>query len=73
MADEVDKANDILANQIMSALNKRRQDGPVKMGPKTCVECEEKIPQVRRTLGFKLCIECATRIERRGALMTTHY
>jgi len=68
MADEADIANDLIANEVLSALSKMRQDTAVKMGPKECVECGEKIPTERRRLGFKLCIECAAESERRRSL-----
>ena len=68
MADEADLANDLIANEVMSALSKMRQGTAVKMGPKTCIECGEKIPTERRHLGFKLCVECASESERRKSL-----
>lgn len=68
MADEVDLANDLIANEVNSVLSRLRQDAKVKMGPKECVECAETIPVPRRKLGFKLCISCAQELERRKAL-----
>ena len=68
MADEADIANDLIANEVLGALRKMRQNTEVKMGPKECVECGEAIPTERRHLGFKLCIECASESERRKAL-----
>jgi len=68
MADEADIANDLIANEVMSALRKMRQDTAVKMGPKECSECGEKVPTERRCLGFKLCVECAAESERRKSL-----
>ena len=68
MADEADIANDMIANEVLSALNKMRQNTEVKMGPKECVACGEKVPTERRRLGFKLCIECAEESERRKSL-----
>lgn len=64
MADEADMANDLIANEVLSALNRMRQNTEVKMGPKECVECGEDVPTERRRLGFKLCIECAKETER---------
>jgi len=68
MADEADIANDLIANEVSSALSKMRQDTIVKMGPKECIECGEIIPMARRQLGFKLCLECARESERRKSL-----
>jgi len=68
MADEADMANDLIANEVLSALNRMRQNTEVKMGPKECVECGEDVPTERRRLGFKLCIECAEETERRKSL-----
>ena len=69
MADEVDLANDLIANEVNSVLSRFRQaTATVKMGPKECVECGEDIPEARRQLGFKLCITCAEESERRKAL-----
>lgn len=68
MADEADLANDLIANEVLSALSKMRQNTEVKMGPKECFECGEAIPAERRRLGFKLCIDCAEESERRESL-----
>ena len=67
MADVADVANDLIDNEVASML-KMRQAGPVKMGPKLCLECEEEIPLPRRELGFSLCLPCAEESERRKAL-----
>lgn len=65
MADEADIANEAMALSISRALDKMRQQTAGKPGPKSCTECGEKIPDQRRKLGFKLCIECAEESERR--------
>lgn len=67
MADVADVANDLIDNEVSSML-RLRQGAPVKIGPKTCMECEEDIPQARRELGFSLCLPCAEEAERRNAL-----
>lgn len=67
MADVADVANDLIDNEVASRL-RLRETGPVKMGPKTCVACDESIPQARRELGFSLCLPCAEEAERRKAL-----
>ncbi|EKD54355.1 MAG: hypothetical protein ACD_60C00090G0004 [uncultured bacterium] len=68
MADEADMANDLIASEVSSALNRLRLTTSGKMGPKNCALCEEAIPLVRRQLGFKFCIECAVETERRKLL-----
>jgi RNA polymerase-binding transcription factor DksA len=68
MADEADIANDLIANEVLSVLSKMRQQTGTGMGPEQCCECGEKIPKARRSLGFKLCIECAEESERRKSL-----
>lgn len=68
MADEADIANDLIANEVLSVLSKMRQQTDGKMGPKECTECGEQIPMARRSLGFKLCIECAEDSERRKSM-----
>ena len=68
MADEADIANDLIANEVSSALSKMRQDTAIKMGPKECIECGESIPLARRRLGFKRCVECAMESERLKSL-----
>ena len=67
MADVADVANDMIDSEVSSML-RLRQAGPVRMGPKVCVECEEEIPQARRELGFSRCLPCAEEAERRDAL-----
>lgn len=68
MADDVDIANELMANEVSRALGKIRQGQSNTAGPKNCVECEEKMPDPRRELGFKLCVSCAEDAERRKQL-----
>ncbi len=68
MADEADLANDLIANEVSSVLEKLRRDGPAKKGPEHCVTCEDPIPAARRKMGFELCVSCAAEAERRDAL-----
>ena len=68
MADEADIANDLIANEVLSALSKMRRDAATKPGPKECMKCGEAIPTARRKLGFKFCVDCAFDIERRQSL-----
>ncbi|MHB1948052.1 MAG: TraR/DksA C4-type zinc finger protein [Gammaproteobacteria bacterium] len=65
MADEADIANEAMTLSISRALDKMRQESAGKPGPRHCKECGENIPEPRRKLGFKLCIECAEEFERR--------
>lgn len=69
MADDIDRANDLIANEVSLALSKLRQNtGKDQTGPKNCIECGEIIPEGRRKLGFELCVPCAEEDERRRAL-----
>jgi RNA polymerase-binding transcription factor DksA len=72
MADEADIANDYNDLMVSRALGKMRQDVGVKAGPKVCDECEEAIPEPRRKLGFKLCVQCAEETERRNSLFANY-
>ncbi len=68
MADDADIASDFIDNEVSRALGKIRQSMTNKMGSKTCVDCGDAIPDVRRSLGFKLCVPCAEESERRNSL-----
>lgn len=68
MADDADIASDFIDNEVSRALGKIRQNMSNSSGSKTCVECEDPIPEARRALGFKLCVPCAQDSERRDAL-----
>jgi RNA polymerase-binding transcription factor DksA len=69
MADEIDVANDLFANEVSRALSKIRQSAPVDAnGAKNCFECGDDIPKGRQKLGFKLCVPCAEESERKKAL-----
>jgi phage/conjugal plasmid C-4 type zinc finger TraR family protein len=72
MADDIDRANDFIANEVSRALNKIRQKVSNRKGSKVCVECGELIPEARRKLGFKLCVPCAEEEERRKALFANY-
>lgn len=67
MADEADIANELIANEISSMLDKLQQRGPVKTGPPDCTACGEAIPAPRRAYGYHLCKTCQEREERRRA------
>lgn len=71
MADEVDLANDFMDVQVSRAL-RLRQVAPQKPGAHHCKECEEKMPDARRQLGFQLCFECAEEAERRKSLFADY-
>jgi RNA polymerase-binding transcription factor DksA len=72
MADEADIANDYNDLMVSRALSKMRQESGVKAGPKECNECEETMPEARRKLGFKLCVQCAEESERRNSLFANY-
>lgn len=69
MADDIDLANDLIANEVSRALSKLRQNAIKDTeGAKNCIECGDVIPEARRELGFQLCVPCAEEDERRKAL-----
>ncbi len=72
MADEADIANDYNDLMVSRALGKMRLATGPKAGPELCEECEEKIPEARRMLGFRQCIQCAAETERRNALFADY-
>lgn len=67
MADEIDIANDhaqfMLDQKIKAALR-----GQVAYGPPECTDCGEDMPEARRRLGMVICVECATRREKKEKL-----
>lgn len=68
MADEIDRANEIMAEHNESSLSAHRAargnqiDQP---SAKICVDCLKKIPELRRRLvkGCQRCISCQTDLE----------
>ena len=69
MADDIDLANDLIANEVSRALSKFRQNTATEgNGSKTCSECGDDIPVGRRKLGFRLCVPCAEESERKRSL-----
>ncbi len=72
MADEADLANDFIDSEVSRAIRKIQQNTTAKPGPEFCVKCADKIPALRRKMGFKLCVECAEEAERRGALFADY-
>lgn len=69
MADLIDVANDLIAKEISSAINKiRKNSSQAAKGAKVCVECGESIPEARQKLGFTLCKPCAEEDERKKAM-----
>jgi RNA polymerase-binding transcription factor DksA len=72
MADDADIANDYINTQVSRALAKLRQANDAKPGSKVCAECGEDIPDARRKLGFKLCVQCAEESERRNSLFANY-
>jgi RNA polymerase-binding transcription factor DksA len=69
MADDIDLANDLFANELSYALSKIRQNAAQpSIGPKTCLECGDDMPEGRRHLGFKFCVSCAEERERKKQL-----
>ncbi len=72
MADDADVANAYIDSEVSRALHKMRQNTAVKVGSKECSECGETVPEVRRKLGFHLCVECAEETERRKSLFAEY-
>ena len=72
MADEADIANDYINNEVSRALQRLRQSSGGKPGSKICAECGDSIPEARRKLGFKLCVQCAEESERRNSLFANY-
>lgn len=68
MADEADIASSFIDRAVADALSRMQQSTASKIGSKICLECGEAIPDARRLLGFRYCIECAEESERRGSL-----
>jgi RNA polymerase-binding transcription factor DksA len=68
MADDIDLANDLIANEVSRALNRFKQNGQTKEGAKYCEECGDDIPVARRKMGFNLCVPCASEEERKSSL-----
>jgi phage/conjugal plasmid C-4 type zinc finger TraR family protein len=68
MADDIDIANDLIANEVSRALSRIRQKGQTVEGAKFCEECGDDIPAARRKMGFNLCVPCAQEEERKGSL-----
>jgi RNA polymerase-binding transcription factor DksA len=72
MADEIDLANDLIANEVSRALSKIRQNSVDREGSEFCIECGDKMMPERRQLGFKLCVPCAQESERRKSLFADY-
>lgn len=68
MADDIDIANDLIANEVSRALNRYRQNAQTTEGAKFCEECGDDIPAGRRKMGFNLCVPCAQETERKRSL-----
>jgi len=56
VADDADRAGDVIDRQMAEALAKVRRP-PQGLGPKRC-ECGELMPTLRRAGGYPLCVEC---------------
>lgn len=71
MADEADIANDYMDLELNRALGKLRQTEK-SVGSKACTACGDKMPPIRRNMGFKLCVSCAAENERRQSLFADY-
>lgn len=71
MADEADLANDLMGMELRHALDRIRQNSskPAQIEKvKYCLECGDDIPEARQAMGYKYCVSCAEKSERRRAL-----
>jgi len=69
MADDIDRANALIENEVSLALSKIRESSSNdREGAKFCVECGDAIPVGRKNLGFKLCVPCVEDRERKSQL-----
>jgi hypothetical protein len=70
VADPIDQASEraaLLTDTAVAAARGQVPD-PSQPGPAICEVCEDNaIPEGRRRLGHRDCIECARERERRGA------
>lgn len=63
MADEVDLANDRILADLEARIAAAR--APKERGPEECEDCEAPMPELRRGMGLRVCVECAEISERR--------
>ena len=69
MADDADNAANYTDLEISQALSKLKQNAQTnQVGSKICVECGDDMPELRQTLGFKLCKDCAEEREKRQSM-----
>ena len=67
MPDEADIANDFILAEMERRLAEHRA-ARSKPAPLECEECEEPIPPLRRDLGLRFCVDCASARERAGRM-----
>lgn len=58
--DEADSANDHIEREMAMRLRWLGARQPTGLGPVECVDCGDVMPEARRQLGLRLCVECAT-------------
>lgn len=68
MADEIDIANDKAAADLERSIAAARANVPHEAGPQECTVRDERIPIIRRRLGYQTCVACAAQIERERML-----
>lgn len=68
MADDIDMANEMIANEVSRRLSELRQISAMRVGTDNCVECGDSMPEPRKKLGFNLCVPCAQEKERKKQL-----
>lgn len=68
MADDIDIANERAAIDLERRIAAARANVPLETGPERCDECDERIPMVRRQMGYSKCVACASMAERNHQL-----
>lgn len=68
MADDIDIANDRAAADLERSIAAARANMPLETGPERCEECDERIPLIRRQMGYSKCVPCAAMAERNNQL-----
>lgn len=64
MANEIDIATARSAAELERHIAAARNNVPHSIGPELCEHCDDRIPHVRRQLGYNLCVPCAATAER---------
>jgi RNA polymerase-binding transcription factor DksA len=66
--DEIDITTERISAELDRRIAAARANVPHEDGPEVCTVCDERIPIVRRRLGYQTCVPCAAQAERERAL-----